>query len=365
MKIGIIDADLIGRNKQRFPNLACMKISSYWKAQASEVQLLLSYDNIEQFDQVYISKVFLDTQIDNAILNRQNVQYGGTGFFYDKSPPLPDEIEHSMPDYHLYDAWVNHMMTSRGKRTDFKYYTDYSIGFTTRGCIRGCKFCVNQHYKESKKHSPISEFFDPSRKYVCLLDDNVFACKDWKAIFDELHETGRKFQYKQGLDERLLTPEKCEALFNSSWIGDIIFAFDNIKDRDIIERKLQLVRKYTNRIPKFYVFCGFNHNAPDSYDENFWAKDITDLFERIDVLRSYKCLPYIMRYKDYELSPYRGMYITITRWCNQPNFFKKESFREYVASNGVGSAAYKYVMDFEAKYPDVAACYFDTKRIDW
>lgn len=31
MDIGIIDADLIGRTKHRFPNLACMKLSSYYK----------------------------------------------------------------------------------------------------------------------------------------------------------------------------------------------------------------------------------------------------------------------------------------------------------------------------------------------
>lgn len=30
VKIGIIDADLISRKIHRFPNLACMKISSYY-----------------------------------------------------------------------------------------------------------------------------------------------------------------------------------------------------------------------------------------------------------------------------------------------------------------------------------------------
>ena len=31
--IAIIDADLLGRKKHRFPNLACMKISGYWKVE--------------------------------------------------------------------------------------------------------------------------------------------------------------------------------------------------------------------------------------------------------------------------------------------------------------------------------------------
>lgn len=36
MKIAIIDADLIGRSKHRFPNLACEKISGYHKELGNE-----------------------------------------------------------------------------------------------------------------------------------------------------------------------------------------------------------------------------------------------------------------------------------------------------------------------------------------
>ncbi len=40
MKIGIVDADLIGREKHRFPNLVCEKLSAYWKEHGAEVVLL-------------------------------------------------------------------------------------------------------------------------------------------------------------------------------------------------------------------------------------------------------------------------------------------------------------------------------------
>ena len=79
MKIAIIDADLIGRKKHRFPNLACMKISGYYKDLGNEVELKLNYENLEQYDKVFISKVFTDTQIDEEILKLDNVEYGGTG----------------------------------------------------------------------------------------------------------------------------------------------------------------------------------------------------------------------------------------------------------------------------------------------
>lgn len=77
-----------------------MKISGYWKEKGSCVELKTDYENLKLFDKVYISKVFTDTPIDQSILNLKNVEYGGTGFYYDKSPKLPKEIEHHMSDYH-------------------------------------------------------------------------------------------------------------------------------------------------------------------------------------------------------------------------------------------------------------------------
>ena len=44
MKIAIIDADLLGRQRHRFPNLACEKISGYWKEQGATVELKLDYE---------------------------------------------------------------------------------------------------------------------------------------------------------------------------------------------------------------------------------------------------------------------------------------------------------------------------------
>ena len=107
MKIGIIDADLIGRQKHRFPNLACEKISGYWKEKGAEVHLLLEYIFPVDYDHIYISKVFTDTDVPALPIDEKRIHIGGTGFYFDKAPNLPDEIEHHMPDYHLYDEWIN------------------------------------------------------------------------------------------------------------------------------------------------------------------------------------------------------------------------------------------------------------------
>ena len=252
MKIAVIDADLIGRKRHRFPNLACMKISAHHKALGDTVELKTDYDGLSNFDAVYISKVFTDTPVPDGVLQLDNIGYGGTGFYYDKAPCLSAAIEHQMPDYHLYDAWVAEKLLGGGNPRDYAYYTDYSIGFLTRGCFRKCDFCVNKNYHRVSVHSPLSEFYDPARPKICLLDDNFFGCPTWRELLADLQRTNRPFQFKQGLDERLLTDEKCAALFGSKYDGDYIFAFDNVADAELIEKKILLARKYTDAVMKFY-----------------------------------------------------------------------------------------------------------------
>lgn len=258
------------------------------------------------------------------------------------------------------DIWQKYVPISQegGNRNDFKYYLDYSIGFVTRGCFRQCQFCVNKNYKKVEVHSPFDEFVDYSRKKICLLDDNFFGCPGWKDILFQLQATGKPFQFKQGLDERLLTDEKCEMLFKSEYDGDYIFAFDNVSDYELIERKLQLLRKYTEKYPKFYVFCGFDRD--DKWEEDFWKQDIFDMFKRIELLMKYHCLPYIMRFNRYLESPYQGVYKTVAAWCNQPSFFKKKSLREFGIASGSDSARNRYIVDFEEKYPEFKK-YMDMK----
>ena len=390
MKVAIIDADLLGRTKHRFPNLVCEKLSAYWKERGAEVELKLNYEELEKYDEVFISKVFTDTWVPDWILEKvdmdagtadlpSNIHVGGTGFFFAHAPNLDDEIEHHMPDYHLYDEWINDEVERAkeeheraGKHfnkssfmVQFKEYTDYSIGFVTRGCFRKCPFCVNQKYERVFLHSPLEEFYDSTRKKVCLLDDNVLGCPQWKDILEELIALKKPFKFKQGMDERILTEEKCKLLFNASYDGDYTFAFDNVSDYDLIHNKLKLIRKYSKATNiKFYVLVGF---------ESTGASDIENMWKRVELLMRYQCLPYIMRYRNKNEAPwkdskYRGMYVTMARWCNQPSFFKKKSFRQYCEANqalvkteGYICSSMRALLDFENEYPEIAAKYFDLR----
>ena len=383
MKIGIIDADLIGRKKHRFPNLVSEKISAYWKERGAKVELKLDYENFDEYDQIYISKVFTDTPVPDWLEETEKVHIGGTGFYFDKAPNLPAEIEHHMPDYRLYDDWIEKEVKKAEEEykksgrnfnksnymVQFKEYTDYSIGFMTRGCFRKCEFCVNKKYDHVFEHSPLEEFYDDRYKRICLLDDNFFGCPNWKQLLQQLIDLNKPFKFKQGMDERLLTDERCEMLFKAKYDGDYTFAFDNIADYDLINRKLRMIRKYTNSTSvKFYVLVGF---------ESTDAKDIENAFKRVALLMKFKCLPYIMRYQNKNETPwkeseFRSLYVSLARWGNQPSIFKKMSFRQFCEANqalhkteGTYCSAMKSMVDFEERYPEIAKEYFDIRYEDY
>lgn len=366
MRIGIIDADLLGRKKHRFPNLACEKISGYYKDHGHSVELVLDYNDMNKYDKVFISKVFTDTQIAPHIIQADNVEIGGTGFYFDKAPALPECIEHNMPDYHLYDEFIKKSIkaTKKPSQQQFRFYTDYSIGFLTRGCFRKCGFCVNQKYNHVFMHSQLDEFLDHDRKKLCLLDDNFFGHPQWKMLLQKVIDTNKPFVFKQGLDERLLTEEKCEMLFSAKYDGDVIFAFDNITDYDLIHKKLKIIRKYKGKKNvKFYVLVGF---------ESTDAQDILNAFKRIALLFRYGCLPYIMRFQNkndmpWKMSEFRSLYITLARWCNQPSIVKKMSFRDFCELNqevhknkDTLCSSMDAMRKFEKRYPEIAK-YFDIR----
>lgn len=356
--IGIVDCDLLD-NGTRHPNLALMKLAGYCLDIGCNVELIEDYSTTYDYDVVFASKVFSFSSVPDDFLTRENVFVGGTGFYPKDGHDLPYEIEHHMPYYDLYKNYVESHISSGRTRSWFSDYLDYSIGFLSRGCFRKCSFCVNQKYDHAFLHSPLSEFLDPDRPRIYLWDDNFLACSGWEKALDELEACGKPFQFRQGLDIRLLNEKRARRLSKVNYCGDFIFAFDHIEDRKLIEEKLRLWRKFTTRGTRLYVLCAF-----DSQDE----QDIVNTFERIKILMHYGCLPYIMRYESYKQSKWRSLYVSIARWCNQPQFFKKKSFRDFCETNqlyhrnkSTFCAALQSMTDFEAAFPDIAAQYFDLR----
>ena len=340
-------------NGTRFPNLALMKISGYYKEKGHKTSLLTSYYDIPKYDKVFVSKVFTKTKIPVNLNFFSNVEYGGTGFYYDKQDFLSNKIEHNYPDYSLYDKFVKKRLNEGQSRNKWRKYLDYSIGFATRFCFRQCEYCVNRNKKKVVKWSSIEEFLNQNKKKIILLDDNFLGYKKWEKILNKLIKINKPFKFEQGLDIRLLNQKKAKLLSKSKYEGDYIFAFDDYEERNKIVPKLKLWREYCKSSTKFYVLVAY---------KRLGVQDIIETFERIKILMKFGCLPYIMRYKDYEKSKYRGMYINLSRWCNQPNFYKKMSFREFCIYNKkYNDCTMRYLRKFKKENPKIADKYFDMK----
>ena len=112
--------------------------------------------------------------------------------------------------------------------------------------------------------------------------------------------------------------------------GDFIFAFDNWRDREKIEKALKIWKRYNKKETKFYLFCGYRLTHDD---DNKLYTDVWEIFQRIKILMQYGCLGYVMRHEDYHNHELSNIYVQIARWCNQPAFYKKMSFWEFCYRN--------------------------------
>ena len=120
-------------------------------------------------------------------------------------------------------------------------------------------------------------------------------------------------------------------LSEAHYHGDYIFAFDNWRDRPIIEKALKVWKRHNpSRPTKFYLFCGFKQRQDRA--DRFYT-DIWELFQRIKILMQYGCIGYVMRHEDYHNAPIANFYVQMARWCNQPAFYKKMSFWQYCYRN--------------------------------
>lgn len=291
MNIGLIDVD--GHN---YPNLVLMKLSAWHKAQGDNVEW---YDLFaEHYDIVYKAKVFSTTpDYSYAITNTDKVVRGGTGYAIhgaggeqynrDYDVTLPDYIEHIMPDYSIYGI------------------TDTAYGFLTRGCPRGCMFCIvgKKEGLCSRKVADLSEFWN-GQKNIVLNDPNILACRDWRNLLDQLADSGALIDFNQGLDARLLTEEKCKAL-DRLRIKEIHFAWDRYEDKDKVLPKLQM----------FSELCKGkvgNHNAIVYVLVNHTSTIEQDL-ERIYTLRNLGYWAYVMVYDKAHAA---HIYTDMQRWCN-------------------------------------------------
>nr|UWG80455.1 MAG: Radical SAM superfamily protein [Bacteriophage sp.] len=298
MRVGLIDVD--GHN---FPNLPLMKISAYHKSRGDSVEW---YEPLfsGHMDKVYMSKVFTFTPDYPYCINANEVIKGGTGYSYpDGGEELPEEIEHIYPDYQLY------------KDT----FPDTAYGFLTRGCPRGCDFCIvgKKEGRCARKVADLSEFWN-GQKNIVLLDANMFACKEWKDLSVQLIESGAWVDFSQGCDIRLMTDEKAEYIKRMK-IKQVHFAWDRYEDKEKIVPQFKRFKEITQwdyRKLGVYVLCNFNTTFEQDLD-------------RVYTLRELGYNPYVMLYEKDKL-PAKHRLKLLQRWVNNRIIFRScKRFEEY------------------------------------
>lgn len=299
MKIGLIDVD--GHN---FPNLPLMKLSAWHKSIGHQVEWYQPMFS-GHMDRVYMSKVFDFTPDYPYYIDADVIVQGGTGYCNPSNTgkQLPDAIEHIYPDYSLYP----------------KLTEDTAYGFLTRGCPRGCGFCIvgDKEGRISQKVADLSDFWR-GQKNIVLLDPNITACKDWRELFQQLIDSQEWVDFSQGLDIRLMTQEKAEMLARMK-IKQIYFAWDNYSDKDMILQQFKMFKNITGWDKrKLPVYVLTNYNSIHEED-----------LERIYTLREMGYWPYVMIYNKDKL-PKRHITRRLQRWVNMRAVFENvQNFSDY------------------------------------
>ena len=311
MDVALVDVDNVNRLNDCFPNLALMKLSAYHKRRGDRVQWFEPLE-MRHFDRAYLSKVFSFTPDFDYFIDADEIIKGGTGYAieikdgrecFDKAKHgnLPEEIEHIFPDYSLYGI------------------TDTAYGFMSRGCPRGCGFC---HVKDkeglkSYKVANLSEFWN-GQKYIELMDPNTLACSEWRDILGQLADSGATVNFNQGVDIRLMTEAKAEAI-KAVKAKRIHFAFDRYDDGPIIKPRLE----------QFSKVSGFDHHKVSVYVLCNFNTTIEQDLERIMFIRSIDFQPYVMLYDKANIK--RGSeLLKLQRWVNSPFiFWTCPTFEEY------------------------------------
>jgi hypothetical protein len=309
-KILLVDVDSV------YPNIALMKISSFYKSKGYVVELKkLNYSffnqkpkqkerttiNAKGYEKVFISILFTSNRYKVFVLNCWEIEYGGTGYSIEKK--LPEEIEKCQEDYSIYNE----------KRT--------SYGFITRGCIRNCAFCfVPRKEGMIHKYRNISEIFRPDlgHERARFYDNNILAFEGWKEILQELIDKKLPCAFSQGLDLRLLTEENAGMIKQLKYISEIYFAFDDVRLMPLFEEKIKIIEKYFKPWQcRFYLYV---HPSMD------WEQDI---MKRINFLREHKCLIYVMRDIACLESEQKERFSTLASWGYKVPIYCSCTFENY------------------------------------
>lgn len=308
--IGLIDVD------SKIPNLALMKISTYYKSIGEEVEFLA---HGKEYEKVFASAIF--TRSHNECLRLQDlygdrIEIGGTG--WDLKKILPDKIEYSKPDYDLYTAEMiaarqRGIMTKARKLEKATEIVNAGMGFTSRGCVRQCGFCFVP--KKEGAFRDVAEIKDliNLRSNVLILHDNNLTADPY--CIDKLHEIRDRqliVDINQGCDVRLVNEDIARALSEVKHLRSLHYAWDLMGFESQVMDGIKILSKYIKTYRHMcFMLVGFNTN----FEEDVY---------RFRKLTEMKVDPFVMIYN--QLVDIRLKHFA--RWVNS-RIYKSCTFEEY------------------------------------
>lgn len=272
----------------KYFNLALAKVRRYYEERNIRVD---DYKQLwhHRYDMVFCSSIFTWT---NKACVTKDMICGGTGF--DLGTRLPHEIEQVNPHK--------------------------NVGFTTRGCIRHCPWCVVPKMEGGlRKTHELEDIWDGKSKKVTLLDNNILAMPDHfiatcaKAQYHKL-----ELDFEQGLDIRLITHDTAWVLSKTKFGKRIRFAFDDIHDEGIFDYKMRILLQYI-KPSRIMVFVLVNYNS--TFDQDM---------KRINIIRGWGADAFVQMYKDKPVPP---IIDHLARWTNR-YVYKHMVFKDYLEMKG-------------------------------
>ncbi|MFA5217026.1 MAG: radical SAM protein [Sulfuricurvum sp.] len=254
----------------KYPNndiLALRKIKAWCLSKGHVCDFNLGYPDISCISVIFPDPKF---ELQQRTIDKSIILKGGPSF--DPKILLPNDIEHTCPDY-----------------TDL----DHSSGRTSWGCYRQCPFCMTWRMEGTvvQEHSPFEEFVRHDK--IVLYDANFLASPKCIEKLETIIDNKWRVSFNQGLDIRLINP-KIAKLLRRVKTRDFDFNHNRIYFAwDLMDREDQVIYGIKTLIDNgvkpyrmmFYILVGFN-------------TDLSQDIYRVNKLLKFGIDPYVMVYNN-------------------------------------------------------------------